>query len=498
MITTEIKRVKNHINGEWVESTGTEVEAVPNPATGKIIAYVPLSPKEDVERAVEVAKNAYETWSKVPVPNRSRMLYKYLQLLQENKDELSKIITLENGKTLKDASGEVQRGIEAVELATSAPNLMMGQALPNIAGGIDGSIWRYPLGVVAGITPFNFPMMIPLWMFPLAIACGNTFVLKTSERTPLLAERLVELFYEAGFPKGVLNLVQGGKEVVNSILENKEIQAVSFVGSEPVARYVYETGTKYGKRVQALAGAKNHAIVMPDCNLEKTVQGVIGSAFGSSGERCMACSVVAVLDEIADEFIDALVSETRKLKVGDGFHEENYVGPLIRESHKERVIGYINSGVADGASLLVDGRQIKEDVEGGYFVGATIFDGVNQNMKIWQDEIFAPVLSIVRVRDLEEGIQLTNQSKFANGAVIYTSSGKHAQTFRDHIDAGMIGVNVNVPAPMAFFAFAGNKASFYGDLGTNGKDGVQFYTRKKLSQSAGFNVRTGKYVIYGM
>ncbi|PED07378.1 CoA-acylating methylmalonate-semialdehyde dehydrogenase [Bacillus pseudomycoides] len=480
MITTEIKRVKNHINGEWVESTGTEVEAVPNPATGKIIAYVPLSPKEDVERAVEAAKAAYETWSKVPVPNRSRRLYKYLQLLQENKDELAKIITLENGKTLKDASGEVQRGIEAVELATSTPNLMMGQALPNIAGGIDGSIWRYPIGVVAGITPFNFPMMIPLWMFPLAIACGNTFVLKTSERTPLLAERLVELFYEAGFPKGVLNLVQGGKDVVNSILENKDIQAVSFVGSEPVARYVYETGTKYGKRVQALAGAKNHAIVMPDCNLEKTVQGVIGSAFASSGERCMACSVVAVVDEIADEFIDVLVAETRKLKVGDGFHEDNYVGPLIRESHKERVIGYINSGVADGATLLVDGRKINEEAREGYFVGATIFDGVNQDMKIWQDEIFAPVLSIVRVKDLEEGIKLTNQSKFANGAVIYTSSGKHAQTFRDNIDAGMIGVNVNVPAPMAFFAFAGNKASFYGDLGTNGTDGVQFYTRKKV------------------
>lgn len=381
-------------------------------------------------------------------------MYKYLQLLQENKEELAKIITLENGKTLTDATGEVQRGIEAVELATSTPNLMMGQALPNIASGIDGSIWRYPIGVVAGITPFNFPMMIPLWMFPLAIACGNTFVLKTSERTPLLAERLVELFYEAGFPKGVLNLVQGGKDVVNSILENKDIQAVSFVGSEPVARYVYETGTKHGKRVQALAGAKNHAIVMPDCNLEKTVQGVIGSAFASSGERCMACSVVAVVDEIADEFIDVLVAETKKLKVGDGFHEDNYVGPLIRESHKERVLGYINSGVADGATLLVDGRKIKEEVGEGYFVGATIFDGVNQEMKIWQDEIFAPVLSIVRVKDLEEGIKLTNQSKFANGAVIYTSSGKHAQTFRNNIDAGMIGVNVNVPAPMAFFAFA--------------------------------------------
>lgn len=407
-------------------------------------------------------------------------MYKYLQLLQENKEELAKIITLENGKTLTDATGEVQRGIEAVELATSAPNLMMGQALPNIASGIDGSIWRYPIGVVAGITPFNFPMMIPLWMFPLAIACGNTFVLKTSERTPLLAERLVELFYEAGFPKGVLNLVQGGKDVVNSILENKDIQAVSFVGSEPVARYVYETGTKHGKRVQALAGAKNHAIVMPDCNLEKTVQGVIGSAFASSGERCMACSVVAVVDEIADEFIDVLVAETKKLKVGDGFHEDNYVGPLIRESHKERVLGYINSGVADGATLLVDGRKIKEEVGEGYFVGATIFDGVNQEMKIWQDEIFAPVLSIVRVKDLEEGIKLTNQSKFANGAVIYTSNGKHAQTFRDNIDAGMIGVNVNVPAPMAFFAFAGNKASFFGDLGTNGTDGVQFYTRKKV------------------
>ncbi|MBJ9982328.1 CoA-acylating methylmalonate-semialdehyde dehydrogenase [Bacillus sp. S70] len=480
MITTEIKRVKNHINGEWVESTGTEVEAVPNPATGKIIAYVPLSPKEDVEKAVEAAKAAFETWSKVPVPNRSRNLYKYLQLLQEHKDELAKIITLENGKTLTDATGEVQRGIEAVELATSAPNLMMGQALPNIASGIDGSIWRYPIGVVAGITPFNFPMMIPLWMFPLAIACGNTFVLKTSERTPLLAERLVELFYEAGFPKGVLNLVQGGKDVVNSILENKDIQAVSFVGSEPVARYVYETGTKHGKRVQALAGAKNHAIVMPDCNLEKTVQGVIGSAFASSGERCMACSVVAVVDEIADEFIDVLVAETKKLKVGDGFNEDNYVGPLIRESHKERVLGYINSGVADGATLLVDGRKINEEVGEGYFVGATIFDGVNQEMKIWQDEIFAPVLSIVRVKDLEEGIKLTNQSKFANGAVIYTSNGKHAQTFRDNIDAGMIGVNVNVPAPMAFFAFAGNKASFFGDLGTNGTDGVQFYTRKKV------------------
>ncbi|AOH53594.1 methylmalonate-semialdehyde dehydrogenase (acylating) [Peribacillus muralis] len=478
MITTNIKRMKNHINGEWVDSNGTEVEEVINPATGKIIAYVPLSLKLDVDQAVQAAHNSYQAWSLVPVPSRARLLYKYLLLLQEQKEQLAEIITMENGKTLKDARGEVQRGIEVVEIATAAPTLMMGEALPGIADGIDGSIWRYPLGVVAGITPFNFPMMVPLWMFPLAIACGNTFVLKASERTPILAEKLVELFYESGFPKGVLNLVHGAKDVVNGLLESDDIKAISFVGSEPVAKHVYQTGTASGKRVQALAGAKNHAVVLADCHLEKSVQGIIGAAFGSSGERCMACSVVAVADEIADEFMDLLVSETRKLKTGEGRSEDNFVGPLIREVHKNRVLDYIDSGVKEGAALLVDGRN--PGVEEGYYVGATIFDHVKPDMKIWQDEIFAPVLSVVRVKDLDEGIKLTNQSRFANGAVIYTASGKSVQQFRDKIDAGMIGVNVNVPAPMAFFSFAGNKASFYGDLGTNGKDGVQFYTRKKV------------------
>jgi malonate-semialdehyde dehydrogenase (acetylating)/methylmalonate-semialdehyde dehydrogenase len=478
MITTNIKKLQNNINGEWVDSTGIEAEEVINPANGKIIAYVPLSTKADVDHAVQAAQNAYQTWSLISVPNRTRLLYKYLQLLQEHKEQLADIITMENGKTLKDAQGEVQRGIEVVELATATPTLMMGEALPGIADGIDGSIWRYPLGVVAGITPFNFPMMVPLWMFPLAIACGNTFVLKASERTPILAEKLVELFYESGFPKGVLNLVHGAKDVVNGLLENKDIKAISFVGSEPVAKYVYEKGTASGKRVQALAGAKNHAVVLEDCHLEKSVQGIIGAAFGSSGERCMACSVVAVVDEIADEFMELLVTETRKLKTGDGRSEEHFVGPLIREVHKKRVLDYIDSGVKEGALLSVDGRD--PDVQEGYYVGATIFDQVKTDMKIWQDEIFAPVLSVVRVKDLEEGIELANQSKFANGAVIYTSSGKSVQQFRDKIDAGMIGVNVNVPAPMAFFSFAGNKASFYGDLGTNGKDGVQFYTRKKV------------------
>jgi malonate-semialdehyde dehydrogenase (acetylating) / methylmalonate-semialdehyde dehydrogenase len=476
---TDIKTVQNYIDGKWVDSTSELTEPVPNPANGKTIAYVPLSGKEDVDLAVQSAERAFAIWSELPVPQRSRYLYKYLQLLQEEKENLAEIITMENGKTLTDARGEVQRGIEVVELATSSPSLMMGEALSKIANGIDGSIWRYPLGVVAGITPFNFPMMVPLWMFPLAIACGNTFVLKVSERTPLLAEKLVDLFYQAGFPKGVLNLVHGGREVVNSLLTHPEIKAISFVGSEPVAKHVYQTGTAHGKRIQALAGAKNHAIVMPDCHLEKTVQGVIGAAFGSSGERCMACSVIAVVDDIADEFMELLLSETRKLKIGDGRNEDNFVGPLIRDVHKSRVLEYIASGVTEGAELLIDGRNPEIDQD-GYYVGATIFDHVKPDMKIWQDEIFAPVLSVVRVKDIEEGINLTNHSKFANGAVIYTSSGKSAQIFREKIDAGMVGVNVNVPAPMAFFSFAGNKASFYGDLGTNGKDGVQFYTRKKV------------------
>ncbi|SDJ24431.1 CoA-acylating methylmalonate-semialdehyde dehydrogenase [Natribacillus halophilus] len=477
---TDVKATRNSINGEWVDSEGGVTDSVPNPATGEEIATVPISTAADVDRAVEAAKAAYESWSLVPVPDRARYMFKYLQLLNENREELGEIITQENGKTLKDAHGEVQRGIEVVELATSAPNLMMGDALPQIARGIDGSVWRYPLGVVAGITPFNFPMMVPLWMFPLAIACGNTFVMKVSERTPLLAERLVELFYEAGFPKGVLNLVHGSKDVVNRVLTQPDIEAVSFVGSEPVARHVYETGTAHGKRVQALAGAKNHAVVMPGCHMEKTIEGVIASAFGSSGQRCMACSVVAVVDEVADEFMEKLASATRDLQVGDGRDEENFVGPVIREAHKERVLGYIDQGVQEGADLVVDGRNKGAAKDEGYYVGATIFDHVKTDMRIWQEEIFGPVLSVVRVSDLDEAIDVTNTSPFANGAVIYTSNGKEAQHFRNRIDAGLIGVNVNVPAPMAFFAFAGNKASFYGDLGTNGKDGVQFYTRKKV------------------
>ncbi|GAF12110.1 LOW QUALITY PROTEIN: methylmalonate-semialdehyde dehydrogenase [Bacillus sp. JCM 19045] len=485
-MTTTTKVVKNWINGAWIDSSASETETVPNPATGETIALVPLSTKEDVNTAVIAAKRAYESWKTVPVPERSRYMFSYLEKLKTHREELAQLLTQENGKTIKDARGEVQRGIECVELATSTPSMMMEDALPNIAGGIDGSIWRYPLGVVAGITPFNFPMMVHLWMFPLAIAAGNTFVLKTSERTPLLAERLVELMHDTGLPDGVLNLVNGGKDVVNGLLEHPDVQAISFVGSEPVARHVYQTGTAHGKRVQALAGAKNHAVVLADCEMEKTVQGVIGAAFASSGERCMACSVVAVEESCADEFLEVLSNETRKLTVGNGINDDHFVGPLIRQSHKDRVVKYIEAGVEQGAELLIDGRN-PDVTEDGYYLGATLFDQVTPEMTIWQEELFAPVLSVVRIKDLDEGIALTNSSRFANGAVIYTSSGKAAQYFRNSIDAGMIGVNVNVPAPMAFFSFAGNKASFFGDLGTNGKDGIQFYTRKKVVTERWFN-----------
>lgn len=480
MSIATVKEIKNFINGEWVSSTSNHFEKVPNPATGETIAEVPFSAKSDVDLAIEAAQEAFSTWRKVPVPNRARILFKYHQLLVTHAEELAKLLTIENGKTLEDARGEVQRGIEVVEVAAGSPSLMMGDALAEIATDIEGAVYRYPVGVVGGIAPFNFPMMVPLWTFPLAIACGNTFVLKPSERTPVLIEKLVDLLMQAGLPKGVLNVVHGAHDVVNRMLSHPDIKAISFVGSQPVAEYVYKTGAAHGKRVQALAGAKNHAVVLADCHLEKTIQGIIGAAFGSMGERCMACSVVAVVDDIADEVVTRLVEEAKKLKVGSGLNEENFIGPLIRETHRERVIGYIESGIKEKATLLLDGRNPACDNKNGYFLGPTIFDHVTEEMKIWQDEIFAPVLSIVRVKDLNEGIELTNRSRFANGAVIYTQSGKAAREFRERIDAGMVGVNVNVPAPMAFFPFGGSKDSFYGDLCANAHDGVQFYTRKKV------------------
>ncbi|KON69306.1 methylmalonate-semialdehyde dehydrogenase [Peribacillus butanolivorans] len=479
-VTKNVLTLKNYIGGQWIESTSKQVEEVPNPATGEVIARVPLSTRKDLDRAVTTAKEAFKTWRKVAVPRRARILFRYQQLLVDNWEELARLVTLENGKSYEEAYGEVLRGIECVEFAAGAPTLMMGQQLPDIATGVESGMYRYPIGVIGGITPFNFPMMVPCWMFPLAIACGNTFVLKPSERTPLLVNRLAELFKEAGLPDGVLNIVHGAHDVVNGILYNEDVKAVSFVGSQPVAEYIYKTAAANGKRVQALAGAKNHSIVLKDADLSSAAKEITNAAFGSAGERCMAAAVVVVEEDVADELVKRLLQAANVITIGNGLEEGVFLGPVIREGHKERTLGYIQSGVEQGATLIRDGREDDAANGQGYFVGPTIFDNVTQEMKIWQDEIFAPVLSVVRVKDLTEAINVANASPFANGACLYTNSAKAIREFREEIDAGMLGVNLGVPAPMAFFPFSGYKKSFYGDLHANGKDGVEFYTRKKM------------------
>ncbi|MDC3423643.1 CoA-acylating methylmalonate-semialdehyde dehydrogenase [Aquibacillus sp. 3ASR75-11] len=480
MTQTAIKKLKNFINGEWVEANTDQYQSVPNPATGEILGEVPISTKEDVETAAKVAREAFKMWSKTPVPKRARILFKYQQLLVDNWDELAELVTKENGKSYKEAYGEVLRGIECVEFAAGAPTLMMGEQLPDIASNIESGMYRYPVGVVGGITPFNFPMMVPCWMYPLAIAMGNTFILKPSERTPLLANRLAELFQEAGLPNGVLNIVHGAHDVVNGLLENKDVPAISFVGSQPVAEYIYKTAANNGKRVQALAGAKNHSIVMPDANLDLAVKEVIAAAYGSAGERCMACSVVVAVGDVADSLVQKLNENANELQMGNGLDEGVFLGPVIRQEHKEKTANYIDIGEREGATLIRDGRKDESFHEEGYFIGPTIFDNVKPSMKIWKDEIFAPVLSVVRVNSLEEAIDLTNQSDFGNGACLFTQNGSDVRYFRENIQVGMLGVNVGVPAPMAFFPFSGWKNSFYGDLHANGKDGVAFYTRRKM------------------
>ncbi|WP_101845482.1 CoA-acylating methylmalonate-semialdehyde dehydrogenase [Halobacillus sp. Marseille-P3879] len=483
MTQTTVKTLQNYIGGEWIDARTDEKEEVYNPATGEVIAYVPISSKEDVDHAVKTAGAAYQEWKEVSVPKRARILFKYQQLLVDHWDELAEIVTIENGKSFKEAKGEVQRGIENVEFAAGAPSLMMGEQLPSIAEGLESGVYRYPIGVVGGITPFNFPMMVPAWMFPMAIVTGNSFILKPSERTPLLANRLAELLEEAGLPKGVFNIVHGAHDVVNGLLDNKGVAAISFVGSQPVAEYVYKRGTENLKRVQALAGAKNHSIVLSDANMDNAATQILNAAFGSAGERCMAASVVAVEESVADEFIDLLKQKADEIKIGNGLDEGVFLGPVIRDNHKERTLNYIETGEQEGAKLVRDGRTDEDARREGYFVGPTIFDHVTTEMKIWQDEIFAPVLSIARVKDLEAAVELTNQSRFANGACLFTKDGGSVRQFRETIDAGMLGVNIGVPAPMAFFPFSGWKDSFYGDLHANGKDGLKFYTRQKVLTS---------------
>ncbi|MCO4325707.1 methylmalonate-semialdehyde dehydrogenase (CoA acylating) [Staphylococcus agnetis] len=473
-----VEVLKNYIGGQWVASQATETIDVVNPATKELIAKVPVSTREELNHAAEVAHQAFESWKEVAVPKRARILFKFQQLLFENKEALAAIITKENGKNTTEALGEVQRGIENVEFACGAPSLMMGDSLSSIATNIEGTNYRYPVGVVGGITPFNFPMMVPCWMFPMAIAVGNTFIIKPSEKTPLLVNKLVDLLEEAGLPKGVFNVVHGANDVVTGICENEQIKAVSFVGSKPVGEIVYKKATAHLKRVQCLTGAKNHTLVLNDADIDAAVKDVIGAAFGSAGERCMAAAVVAVQDGVYDQFKEKLVQASKDIVIGNGIEDNVFLGPVIREENKRRTLAYVDQGIEEGATLVLDGREGNQD--DGYFVKPSIFENVTTDMTIWQDEIFAPVLSLVKISSLKEGIQLANQSEFANGACLFTDSASSIRYFREHIDAGMLGINLGVPAPMAIFPFSGWKSSFFGSLHCNGKDSVEFYTHRKV------------------
>ncbi len=479
MTETKVRKLKNYIGGAWVAATASHFDDVYNPATGEVLAEVPFSSRADVDAAVKAAAEAFPAWSATPVSERARIMFRFQNLLFQHQEELARIVTRENGKNFNEAFAEVLRGIEMVEFAAGMPTLMMGDTLPNIARGIDSETIRLPLGVVGGIVPFNFPFMVPMWMYPIAITAGNTFVLKPSERAPLASQKAMELLKEAGLPDGVINIVNGAHDVVNGLLEHPEIKAISFVGSEPVAEYIYKNAAANGKRVQALAGAKNHHLVLADADLRRAAKTIVSSAFGSAGERCMAASAVVVVNEVADQLIERLIKESDALKMGNGLDEGVDLGPVIRSGHLERVHGFIDKGLAAGAILARDGRKDAEVHKHGYFLGPTIFDNCHPEMEIVREEIFAPVLSIMRIKDFEEGLALIKKSRFGNGSTIYTNSGYYGREFVLRVEAGMIGVNVGVPAPMGFFPFSGSKRSFFGDLHVNGKDGVEFYTRKK-------------------
>jgi malonate-semialdehyde dehydrogenase (acetylating)/methylmalonate-semialdehyde dehydrogenase len=485
-VSTQIREaimLKNLVGDGWVAPDGARSLDVVNPASGDVLARVPLSTAADAAAAVHAAARAFPGWRATPVVERARVMFRYKQLLEEHFEELSRLVTDENGKTLDEARGEVRRGIEVVEFACGMPTLMMGSVLEDVARGVDSELVRAPLGVVAGICPFNFPAMIPLWMMPIAVASGNTFILKPSERTPLCGVRLAELLREAGAPAGVINVVHGAKDTVDALLAHPDVKAVSFVGSAPVAAYVYATAAARGKRVQALAGAKNHMIVMPDADLDATVSAIIASAFGNAGERCLAGSVVEAVGDVADALVSRLALAASRLRVGAGSDAATEMGPVIRPAHRQRIVGYIEQAVRDGARLVCDGRLVPAAGRAGFYLGATVFDGVRPEMSIARDEIFGPVLGVIRVATFDEALEIVNGSPFGNMAVIFTRSGKTAREFRARVQAGMIGINVGVPAPMAFFPFAGWKGSFYGDLHATGRDAVEFYTEKKVVTS---------------
>ncbi len=484
MLVAEAGTLENYVGGEWVRPQSTEFLEVPDPSTGRILARVPLSDAVDVDAAVNSARSALLKWRRVPVAERARRVLALRNLLEGHADDLARSVVEENGKTLEEARGSVRRGIEATEFAASAPTTLQGSFLQDVSPGVDTTLLRQPVGVVVGITPFNFPVMIPLWMAPLALVCGNSFILKPSERVPLSAALLGRLFDQADFPPGTFNLVHGGATAVDALLAHPGVDAVSFVGSAPTARHVYTTAAANGKRVQALAGAKNHLLVLPDADLAKTVPAIVSSAFGQAGERCLAGSVVVAVEPIGDALVDRLAKSVAQLTTGPARDEGTEVGPVIRRDHRDRILQWIKEGEAKGARVAARG-PVPSDAD-GYFVPPVLFDHVRPEMTIAQEEIFGPVLSVIRVASLDEAIETANRSRFGNAAAIFTRDGKAARDFAIRIEAGMVGVNIGVPAPAAYFPFVGWKGSFYGDLHATGRDAIEFYTRKKVVTSRWF------------
>jgi len=475
------EKLKNYVNGEWVETSGTSTTPVLNPATCEILAQTPESTRKDVDVAVQAAKEAFQTWRATPILSRIRYLHTLYDLLEERFEELSQMVVKENGKTMDEARGEVRRGIESVEFAMSVPSLMRGFKVEDVASGIDETAERQPLGVFAAITPFNFPAMVPMWFFPTALACGDTYIVKPSPQTPLSMQIMFEILDEVGFPEGVINLVHGGVESASALMEHPDVVGISFVGSTPVGKIIYETSAKHGKRVQVQGGAKNYIAVMPDAPVAKSVANILGSAYGCAGQRCLAGSVLVTVGDCHDAVRDALLERASALKVGYGLDEGSQMGTVISPQARERIISMIDKGVAEGANLLLDGRNVSvPGYEEGCFVGPTIFDGVTPDMTLAREEIFGPVLSIINVPDFETAVEIINQSRFGNAASIFTNNGNYAREFKYRVRAGNIGVNIGVAAPTAGFPFGGQKESFFGDTHGQGPDAIHFFTDHKV------------------
>ncbi|MEJ1996321.1 MAG: CoA-acylating methylmalonate-semialdehyde dehydrogenase [Limibacillus sp.] len=478
------KTVEHFIDGKAVAGQSGRSSPVFDPSTGEESARVSLASAAEVDAAVKSSKAALAAWSATTPLNRARVLFRYKELIEKNHDRLAEQISREHGKVFADAKGEVVRGLEVVEFATGIPHLLKGEFSENVGTNVDSHSVRQPLGVCAGITPFNFPAMVPMWMFPVALACGNTFILKPSERDPSTPQILAELMLEAGAPAGVLNVVNGDKEAVDALLTHPDVQAVSFVGSTPIAEYVYHTGTSHNKRVQALGGAKNHMVVMPDADMEQATDALMGAGYGSAGERCMAVSVAVAVGEAGDQLIERLTPRVQQLKIGPWNDPEAEMGPLVTEQHLEKVRGYVDLGVEEGAKLLVDGRNASlQGYEKGYFLGGCLFDEVTPDMRIYKEEIFGPVLSVVRANDYAEAVEMINAHEFGNGTAIFTRDGDAARDFSSRIQVGMVGVNVPIPVPMAFHSFGGWKRSLFGDHHMHGPEGVRFYTKLKTITS---------------